>query len=59
MKKIVAFLNSPLGQRIKKLPAENIHKESTFIMYMTPNEVAQLNGILPENFGAVIIKSRR
>ena len=50
LKKIVAFLNSPLGQRIKKLPAENIHKESTFIMYMTPNEVAQLNGILPEKF---------
>ena len=50
LKKIVAFLNSPLGQRIKKLPAENIHKESTFIMYMTPDEVAQLNGSLPEEF---------
>ena len=50
LKKIVAFLNSPLGQRIKKLPAENIHKESTFIMYMTPDEVAQLNGTLPEEF---------
>ena len=33
------------NQKIK-----NIHKESTFIMYMTPNEVAQLNGILPEKF---------
>ena len=50
LKKIVAFLNSPLGQRIKKIPAEDIHKESTFIMYMTPDEVAKLNGTLPEEF---------
>ena len=50
LKKIVAFLNSPLGQRIKKLPAEDIHKESTFIMYMTPDEVAELNGTLSEDF---------
>lgn len=50
LKKIVAFLNSPLGQRIKKIPVEDIHKESTFIMYMTPDEVAKLNGTLPEEF---------
>ena len=41
LKKIVAFLNSPLGQRIKKIPAEDIHKESNIYNDMTPDEVAK------------------
>lgn len=48
--KIVSFLNSQLGKRIKKLSAEDIHKESTFVMYMKPDEVAELNDNLPEEF---------
>ena len=49
LKKIVAFLNSPLGQRIKKY-RQRIYTKKAFIMYMTPDEVAKLNGTLPEEF---------
>lgn len=50
LEKILAFLNSPLGKRIKKLPKEDIHKETTFMMYMTPDSVAQVNDMSPKEF---------